>query len=186
MTPLLWELVAAGMGAERATWLLDGLVVHPSLMADGDPAWVPRAVLAQALGVLLLDDLLARVPSGAAYVGEKVAGGGRVFLDHGAVRTVVGVSCGSLPPGQESVTRVLSALGYEHRQTYDLARLHMTGRSWAQADLPADIPQYFVSELDAGSFSDGFRDAAERVLSTSRDPFGGGHASGVGEQASGP
>ncbi|HEV2368840.1 MAG TPA: hypothetical protein VGR90_03135, partial [Acidimicrobiales bacterium] len=171
MTPLLWELVAGGVGAERATWLLHGLVIHLSLVADGDPARVPRAVLAQALGVLLLDDLLARVPSGAAYVGEKVARGERVFLDHGAVRTVAGVSCGSLPPGQESVTRVLSALGYVERETYHLARLHMVGRSWASVDLAADLPQYFVSELDARSFSPDFRAAAERVLSTSRDPL---------------
>jgi hypothetical protein len=154
-------------GTERAA----RLDLHPSLTEDSD-AWVSRAVLAQALGIALLDDLMDRVPSGAAYIEEKVARGDKVHLDHGAVRTVAGVACGALPPGQESVTRVLSALGYRHRETYNLARLHMTGRSWCHLDLPAAIPQYFVSELHAGEFSPLFQEAAARVLGSSRDPLG--------------
>jgi hypothetical protein len=67
---------------------------------------------------------------------------------------------------------VLAALGYRHRYTYDLARLRMTGRSWCHLDLPAAIPQFFVSELHASEFSPSFRDAAARVLGTSRDPIG--------------
>src|SRR6202022_3435412 len=84
-----------------AAWLLDGLDLHPSLVEDHG-SWVPRAVLAQALGVVLLDDLLRRVPSGAAYVSDRRAQGETLHLDHGAVRTVVGVACGALPEGQES------------------------------------------------------------------------------------
>lgn len=164
----LSELVAAEVGDDRARWLVDGLRLHPSV-AGSDV--VTRGVLAQALAVVLLDDLLGRVPSGAAYVEEKLAGGGRVHVDHGAVRTVTGVSCGELPEGQESVTRVLRALGYSHRHTYDLARLRMTGRSWCHLDLPADVPQYFVSELHGDRFSDPFQRAAARVLGSSRDPL---------------
>ncbi|MGQ0521089.1 MAG: 2-oxoadipate dioxygenase/decarboxylase family protein [Actinomycetota bacterium] len=167
--PALHVLVASALGDARARELLAGLELHPSLLAPagGD---VPRAVLAQALGIVLLDDLLARVPSGAAYVADRVAAGARVHLDHGAVRTVTGVGCGELPAGQAALVRILEPLGYAHRFTYDLARLGMTGRSWCHADLPADVPQYFVSELHADRFSPAFQAAAARVLATSVDP----------------
>jgi hypothetical protein len=170
----LVELLAGPLGVERADWLVGGLDLHPSLVAAAPvtaPGSVPRAVLAQALAVLLFDDLLGRVPSAADYVVEKLARGEKVHLDHGAVRTVTGAACGALPPGQESVTRVLAALGYRHRETYDLARLGMTGRSWCHLDLPAAVPQYFVSELHAERFSPSFQDAAARVLATSVDPL---------------
>lgn len=162
-------LVASRLGAGRADELLHGMALAPGVLVPaGGP--VPRVVLAQALGAVLLDDLLARVPSGAAYVVDRWAAGGTVFLDHGAVRTVDGVDCGALPPGQESVTRVLTALGYAHRFTYDLTRLRMTGRSWCHLDLPAAVPQYFVSELHADRFSPDFRVTAGRVLGSSVDP----------------
>ncbi|MGH9281754.1 MAG: 2-oxoadipate dioxygenase/decarboxylase family protein [Acidimicrobiales bacterium] len=170
--PLLLGLVASQLGPARARELLDGLDLHPSLLVDGTDAGgtVPRAVVAQALGVVLLHDLLDRVPSAAAYLADRVAGGGTVLLDHGAVRTVTGVDCGSLPPGQEALARVLGPLGYAHTYTYDLAALRMTGRSWRHLDLPAHVPQYFVSELHADRFSSAFRAAATRVLRTSADP----------------
>jgi hypothetical protein len=151
--------------------LVAGVEVAPSLLGPGADGGVTRAVLAQALAVRLLEDLLVRVPSGAAYVADKRARGEKVFLDHGAVRTVSGVACGHLPAGQASVTRVLSALGYRHRFTYDLARLGMTGRSWCHLDLPESIAQYFVSELHGERFSPSFQEAAGRVLGTSRDPL---------------
>lgn len=166
----LLALVAARVGEGRAGSLLDGLALHPDLLlpASGE---VPRAVVAQALGVVLLEDLLGRVPSAASYVADRLAGGGTVFLDHGAVRTVAGVDCGELPAGQESVTRVLAAIGYAHRSTYELSRLRMTGYSWSHLDLPADVPQYFVSVLHAERFAEAFRQAAGRVLGSSRDPL---------------
>ena len=160
---LIVALLGPQLGPSVAERLVAGLDLHPSVMADND-GWVPRGVLAQALAVMLLDDLLGRVPSSAAYVEDKWGRGERAFLDHGAVRTVAGVACGSLPPGEASVTRVLSALGYRHRYTYDLAGLGMTGRSWCHVDLPSAIPQYFVSELHAERFSTSFQDAAARVL----------------------
>ncbi|MDQ1376358.1 MAG: hypothetical protein QOE15_531 [Acidimicrobiaceae bacterium] len=166
----LWWLVGGQLGASRAEWLAGVVDVHPAGAADAG-ASVSRSVLAQALGIVLFDDLLARVPSAAAYVEEKVSRAETVHLDHGAVRTVSGVDCGRLPAGQESVTRVLAALGYTHRFTYDLTRLRMTGRSWCHLDLPEAIPQYFVSELHAGLFSAPFQEAAARVLGSSRDPL---------------
>lgn len=165
----LLALVASAVGEERAVVLLAGMDLHPDVLVTAGDS-VPRAVIAQALGVVLLDDLLARVPSGAAYVADRWASGGNVFLDHGAVRTVEGVDCGDLPEGQEALARVLAPLGYAHRFTYELTRLGMTGRSWCHLDLPAAVPQYFVSELHAGRFSQPFQMAAGRVLGTSRDP----------------
>ncbi|MEA2843122.1 MAG: hypothetical protein QOJ69_793 [Actinomycetota bacterium] len=168
---LLRRLVASQLGADRAGWLLDGLDVHPALLEPGPEDDASRAVVAQALGILLLDDILYRVPTATAYMDDRVGGGSRVHLDHGAVRTVAGVGCGGLPEGQESVTRLLSPLGYRQRETHDLGRLRMTGRSWCHQDLPGDIPQYFVSELHADRFSEPFRAATRRVLSSSRDPL---------------
>ncbi len=167
---VLRDLVAASVGGERAGWLIGALDLHPSLLAATEAT---RAVIAQALGILLLDDLLARVPSGAAYAQDRVAGGGRMFLDHGAVRTVTGVPSGELPEGQRSLTRALEALGYVHRETYDLSRLSMTGRSWCHLDLPQHVPQYFVSELHADRFSPAFQAAVARVLASSQDPLAG-------------
>lgn len=165
----LLALVTSRLGDERAGELLGGMALHPDVLVPAGPA-VPRAVLAQALGAVLLDDVVARVPSAAAYVADRWAEGGTVFLDHGAVRTVEGVYCGDLPPGQEALARALSALGYTQQFTYDLARLGMTGRSWCHADLPAAVPQYFVSELHAGRFSPSFQEAAVRVVASSVDP----------------
>jgi len=153
----LVSLVAQATGEARAERLVGGLDLEPSLLS-APSVWVGRDVLAQALAIVLLDHLLDRVPTAAAYVEEKLARGEKVRLDHGAVRTVAGVTCGALPPGQESVTRVLSALGYQHRGTYDL-------------DLPSAIPQYFVSELHAERFSPDFVAVAARVLGSSRDPL---------------
>lgn len=165
----LHELVGSRLGAKRAKELLDGLVLHPQVLVPAGES-VPRVVVAQALGVVLLDGLVQRVPSAAEYVAERLAGGGTVFLDHGAVRTVTGVECGALPAGQDALARVLAPLGYAHRETYPLTRLRMTGRSWCHLDLPADVLQYFVSELHADQFSPAFQEAAGRVLATSADP----------------
>ena len=165
----LLALVASSVGDERAAELLDGMDLHPEVLVPADGP-VPRAVIAQALGVVLLDDLLRRVPSAAASVADRWAAGATVFLDHGAVRTVEGVDCGDLPRGQDSLVRVLEPLGYAERFTYELTRLGMTGRSWCHVDLPAAVPQYFVSELHAGRFSPSFQEAAARVLGRSRDP----------------
>ena len=165
----LSALVESRLGGERAEQLLAGLELHPDVLVPAGPT-VPRLVLAQALGVVLLQGLLDRVPSAAAYAADRLAGGGRLFLDHGAVRTVTDADCGPLPAGQDALARVLAPLGYAHRETYPLTRLRMTGRSWCHLDLPAFVPQYFVSELHAGQFSGDFQEAAGRVLRTSRDP----------------
>jgi len=169
---LLDYLVAAHLGEDRAAWLVGSLDLHPALVEPARPGRHPtRAVVSQALGILLLDDLLGRVRSGADYARDRVAAGHRLHLDHGAVRTVSGVATGELPQGQESLTRALAALGYAHRYTYDLARLKMTGRSWCHLDLPADVPQYFISELHADRFSEPFQAVATSVLATSKDPI---------------
>ena len=165
----LLALVASSVGDERAAELLAGMDLHPEVLLPAGGA-VPRVVVAQALGVVLLDDLLRRVPSAAAYVADRWAAGGTVFLDHGAVRTVEGVDSGELPQGQGSLARVLGPLGYAEHFTYELTRLGMTGRSWCHLDLPAAVPQYFVSELHAERYSEPFREAAARVLGASRDP----------------
>ena len=161
---MLPALVATQLGRERTQVLVDGVVVHPSLLGTGG-ADVSRAVMAQALAIVLLDDLLQRVPSAAAYADGRWADGGRLVLAHGAVRTATGVACGELTPGRESVARLLRPLGFEPVAG---------GRGrWQHLDLPADIPRYLVDEVPADAFSERFTAAAARVLRSSRDPLTG-------------
>ena len=120
-------------------------------------------MIAQALAVVLFDDLLGRVPSAAAYAEARLTAGGRLHLDHAAVRTVVGVACwragprpggsGPYPPTPRIRPRI--------------------GGTWRHLDLPADIPHYVVGELHADAFSEPFTAAAARVVGSSRDPLTG-------------
>lgn len=130
-----------------------------------------RAEIAYALNVLLFRDLLERVPEGRAYTEDAAAAGRRVFLDHGAVRTVKLAANGALPSGEAAVTRLLAPLGYILNDTYPLPRLKMTGRAYLHADLPEEIPQFFVSELEVERFSPAFQGAVARVVAGSADPL---------------
>ena len=166
---VLWQLLEDLVGHERGSRLFRVLVIHPSLAADPGPR-VSRAVLAQALNMLLFEDLLQRVPAAAAYVDRSLAQGRTVMHDHGAVRTVALQGSGALPAGQEAITRVLRPLGYKLNGVYPLERLRMTGRSHAQEDYPEEIAQFFVSELHPERFSPPFQKVVRRVVSTSIDP----------------
>lgn len=135
---------------------------------------VSRRVLAMALNTILFQNLLTRVPSGATYVTENSHEGRPIVFDHGAVRTIhmPQPMVGKLPSGEEVLARVLRPLGYSVRGVYPLTRLRMTGRSYAHDDGPADIPQFFVSELHVDQFPSEFQAAAARVFGTSQDPLG--------------
>lgn len=170
--PLLEQLLV--YVSPRLAGLLGLVEVHP-LITAARGAVVPRAVLAQALNIGLLGDLLDRSPLGRAYVEDLRASGGRLHLDHGALRTVDAAGMGLLPRGIAAITRVLEPLGYAKAGDYPLSRLRMTGRSYAHLDLPEAIPQFFVSELHVAEFSEGFQAAAARVTASSRDPLKAEH-----------
>lgn len=157
------------IGPDRAGQLFKVLTVHPELAAAAGPQ-VSRAVLSQALNMLLFEDLLTRVPAAKIYAEHCLRAGKTIMHDHGAVRTVALPGMGSLPAGQEAITRVLRPLGYALNGVYPLERLKMTGRSHAQADYPEDIAQFFISELHPERFSPEFQAAVQRVTATSKDP----------------
>jgi len=157
-------------GPERSDRLFRALEIHPALVEDEGPN-VSRAVLAQALNMLLFEDLLERVPAAKLYVERNLTAGRKVMHDHGAVRTVELAGMGELPAGQETVVRVLRPLGYALNGTYPLERLRMTGRSYAQVDYPEEIAQFFISELHVDRFSPEFQNAAARVTASSADPI---------------
>jgi hypothetical protein len=169
MSASLESLLSALVGPTRATRLMTILVVHPTLVTEQDLA--SRALIAQALNMLLFDDLIARVPAAALYVERCLANGDTILHDHGAVRTVDTEGMGRLPGGQAAITRVLEPLGYTLRGTYPLDRLKMTGRSYAQADLPEDIAQFFISELHVDRFPTDFATAVHNVTEDSTDPL---------------
>lgn len=156
-------------GANAAERILQQVEFDPALLRPASDT-VIRSELAQALNMILFDELVQRVPAAQAYVEEVVASGARVNFDHGAMRTVAWPS-GALPPGEASVTRILRALGFRLNETYPLDALKMTGRSWCHVDFPAQIAQYFVSELHPERFSEAFQNTVTRVIGNSRDPL---------------
>jgi hypothetical protein len=158
------------IGPKRTERLFDVLVVNPALIEDSGPR-VSRAKLAQALNMLLFEDLVERVPASKIYVEQCLRNGKTILHDHGAVRTIAMAGMGSLPAGQESITRILSPLGYALNGVYPLERLRITGRSYAQVDFPEEIAQFFISELHPERFSTEFQAALSRVVATSKDPL---------------
>ena len=170
----LRRLLRTCCSAEEVAELLH--TVHVSPMIDGPHTVsgdevVSRAVLTQALNLLLFRDLLTRVPTGKGYVSDCVAKGRHVFFDHGALRTVALQGMGELPAGEEAITRLLLPLGYTLGAVYPLDRLGMTGRSYTHVDFPEELPQFFVSELHPERFSPAFQAAVARVTASSRDPL---------------
>lgn len=166
----LARILDAVLGAAEAQSLAATVrIPAPLLEESGDRA--SRAVIAEALALVLFRDLLDRVPAGRDYVARVAEAGGQVTFDHGALRTVAAPETGALPPGDSAFSRILAPLGYEAAAVYPLARINMTGRAYRHRDRPEDIPQYFVSEFHPERFSPEFQDACARVLASSRDPL---------------
>lgn len=158
------------IGPQRTEQLFKVLVINPSLIEDSGPR-ISRAKLAQALNMLLFEDLIERVPAAKIYVGQCLRNGKTILHDHGAVRTIAMEGMGGLPSGEEAVTRILRPLGYALNGVYPLERLRMTGRSYAQVDFPEEIAQFFISELHPERFSSQFEAALSRSVATSKDPL---------------
>ncbi|NYF80072.1 2-oxoadipate dioxygenase/decarboxylase family protein [Granulicella arctica] len=158
------------VGTERTHSLFQVLVVPQRLMEETG-ANISRAGIAQALNMLLFEELVNRVPDAKSYVEDCLRHGMKVMHDHGAVRTVALQGMGGLPAGEDAITRILRPLGYALNGVYPLERLKMTGRSHAHAEYPEELAQLFVSELHPERFSVEFQAAVGRITSTSRDPL---------------
>jgi hypothetical protein len=167
---VLQQTLDAVVGAERSEWLFQVLEVPQSLIDETGPT-ISRAGIAQALNMVLFDGLLARVPDARLYTGDCLRDGKKIMHDHGAVRTVALAGMGSLPAGEEAITRILRPLGYALNGVYPLERLKMTGRSHAQVEYPEELAQFFISELHPERFSPQFQAAVARVMSTCTDPL---------------
>ena len=166
----LQSILTQTIGVARAERLLRVLEVpHAILEEDGER--VSRAAIAQALNMLLFEDLLERVPSAKTYASDCRLSNHKILHDHGAVRTVALEGMGSLPAGQEAITRILRPLGYALNGVYPLERLKMTGRSHAQVEFPEEIAQFFISELHPERFSPQFHRAVVNVTGASIDPL---------------
>ena len=162
------ELLTRLVGAHRCAELLTQVHVPPQVASGDQPG---RATVAMALGLVLFEDLLARVPSGARYVAAQREQGRRVVFDHGAVRTVDWHRTGQLPRGAERFRRLLVPLGYQEVGRYPLEGIHMTGRVFTHAELPEDLPQYFVSELHVERLDGQAQRAVTRTVGESVDPL---------------
>jgi len=167
----LKSLVEHATGPARAEVLFRLLKV-PAALLEEQGNGVSRAVMAQALNMVLFDALLERVPDARAYTQDQLDAGRQIVYDHGAVRTVALAGMGALPAGEEAIVRLLKPLGYACNGIYPLDRLKMLGRSYVQQDHPEEIAQFFVSELYPERFSDAFQKAAVCVTRSSRDPLG--------------
>lgn len=169
-TTNLQFILASLLGAEHANRLSDLLHIPVSTLRPRSDN-VSRIEIAQALNMLLFEKLLKAVPQGNEYVKESVRAGNKIRFDHGALRTVLGISTGTLPAGEAAFTRILRPLGYHVNGIYPLPRINMTGRAYAHEDAPEEIAQFFLSELHPHQFSAAFQATVNKVLSTSRDPI---------------
>jgi hypothetical protein len=169
-TTNLHFMLASLLGAEHASQLSDLLQIPASTLRPRADT-VSRIEIAQALNMLLFEKLLKAVPQGNDYVQDSVRAGNKIRFDHGALRTVLGISTGALPPGEAAFTRILRPLGYQVNGVYPLQRISMTGRAYAHQDDPEEIAQFFLSELHPHHFSNEFQATVNKVLSTSQDPL---------------
>jgi hypothetical protein len=166
----LQSILTHTIGVARAERLLNILEIPAALLEENGEN-VSRACIAQALNMLLFEDLLERVPAAKTYASDCLLSSQKIMHDHGAVRTVLLEGMGALPAGQEAITRILRPLGYGLNGVYPLERLKMTGRSHAQVEFPEEIAQFFISELHPDRFSPQFQQAVQNVIGTSIDPL---------------
>ncbi|MCF8708083.1 2-oxoadipate dioxygenase/decarboxylase family protein [Rhizorhapis sp. SPR117] len=167
---VLLRLLQSERDIRPPPWLTGAVHIHPALKAEiGNTA--SRAVMAMALNLYLLADLLGRVPTGRQYMRELAAAGRQMTFDHGALRTVDLMGMGTLPAGERAITRILEPLGYRQTGLYPLDALKMTGRSYTHVDFPENVPQFFVSELHPARFSTSFQAAVARLTENSLDPL---------------
>ena len=169
-TTNLQFMLASLLGAEHAEQLSSLLQIPASTLRPRSEN-VARIEIAQALNMLLFEKLLKAVPQGKDYVQDSVRAGNKIRFDHGALRTVLGISTGTLPAGEAAFTRILRPLGYRVNGIYPLQRISMTGRAYAHEDDAEEIAQFFLSELHPHNFSAEFQHTVNRVLATSRDPI---------------
>jgi len=160
------------VGNQAAEDTLVTLQIDRAFMLESAGA-VSRGVFAMALNAVLFNDLLGRVPTGAAYVADRRRQRERITFDHGALRTIRFATggTGALPPGMLAFSHILEPLGYHVAGTYPLEKLRMTGRGFAHREFPETLPQFFVSELHVERFSEKFQTAAAAVFGNSRDPL---------------
>ncbi|OZG71910.1 DUF1338 domain-containing protein [Hahella sp. CCB-MM4] len=174
LSSTLGKLLLTVRSSDQVEELLHSVEHHPTLLDSDNEHQIPRAILAHAMNLLLLQDLLQRVPEGQIYVQEKVAGGDKVVFDHGALRTVCWDNQ-ALPSGYKAFSRILEPLGFEMAGEYPLSKLKMCGFVYCHSDLPQSISQFFVSELYPQEFSEPFQAAVDRIVSTSVDPLQPSH-----------
>ncbi|WP_278407870.1 DUF1338 domain-containing protein [Pseudomonas rhodesiae] len=165
------KLLVQVAGEKEATNLFTMIKVEDPLLAEQAGDTVSRMVLAQAMNMLLFVKNLEAVPDGKRYVEDRLAAGGQVVFDHGALRTVAAANTGELPQGEMAFKRFLEPLGFAVADVYPLGRLKMTGKAYCHKDAPELVAQFFVSELHVDQFSPAFQAAVNNVVSTSRDPL---------------
>lgn len=167
----VFRLVEDQLGSEQAQRLIATLVIDENFSSVLKQ--VTAAEMAMALNIVLFADILDRVPSGAAYVADRVSNGERILFDHGALRTIrfVDGPTGHLPAGVDAFARIIEPLGYKKVRAYPLEALRMTGYAWCHSQFPSTVPQFFVSELHVERFSEPFQAAAIRVFDKTIDPL---------------
>ncbi|WP_020407166.1 2-oxoadipate dioxygenase/decarboxylase family protein [Hahella ganghwensis] len=170
----LGQLLSSVRTADQVEELLTSVAHNPALLNSSEEGQIPRSMIAHAMNLLLLQDLLQRVPEGQTYVREKIIAGGKVVFDHGALRTVRWENQ-ALPSGYKAFSRLLEPLGFELAGEYPLNKLNMCGFVYCHQDFPESIAQFFVSELYPEEFSEPFQAAVDRTVSTSVDPLTPGH-----------
>ncbi len=179
----LSQLTRLIAGDKAANEILGTLQIDRTFLVESAGP-VSRGVFAMALNALLFNDLLSRVPTGAAYVADRRRQRERISFDHGALRTIRfgdDAPTGAQPPGVAAFSRILEPLGYQVAGTYPLETLRMTGTAFVHREFRETLPQFFISELHVDRFSPEFQAAALRVFGSTRDPLGSGTHAALAE-----
>src|ERR1700744_991836 len=140
------ELLTYVIGDKEADEIAEHVHVSPTILEQTARGRGDRAVIAQALSLALFNDVLHRVPSARRYLFEFKQSGEKVILDHVAVTTVKLEGMGNLQSGDRAIRRLLEPFGYVVAEEFDLEDSKSRAHAYRQADFPADIPQFLVTE----------------------------------------
>ena len=105
----VYSIIRDFIGGTRTDEFSHVVLIPDALSSFGDEN-VSRAQLSTSLFLALYADLLERVPHALEYFNRRKSEEETIFLDHGAVRTVLCSRNGDLPECESSISRILVPL----------------------------------------------------------------------------
>lgn len=167
----LASLLGYVIGDDDAQRLIATVRVAPALASRPVGNWVDRATVAQGLVLVLVADLLRRVPAARTYV-DGLADE-PLYFDHAVVHTVGQAGDAAPHASGGSIERILRALGFAAPSQAEGAAAAGLCRcvTFVQQDAPDLVPRIVLEQIDASAFGAEFHATAHRVFGAARDPL---------------